>query len=407
MEIEKQNPLIPVEEAIDKVLELVSTLPSFNGLVEESSGLTLAEDYISALDLPLFDNSAMDGFCVRHKDLSNASPEGPVFLKCIGEIQAGSSPTQSLKENTCIRIFTGAAVPENATAVVMQEECIIKENSIGFTAKPKPWEYIRFSGEDVSKGTKIIRKGSIINARSIAVLRSLGATHIQTTQKPKIAIISTGDELVSPGQDRKPGQIFESNRHMLASMVQACGGIPILYPITMDSMSSTKDVLQKASSEADLLLTTGGISVGKYDLISDAWKEIGGSWITSRINMKPGKPFSLGKSSFSTLLALPGNPVSAAMTFTIFVFPAIRKLLGSAKLTPDKQKALAGIDIRSNNSRVEFQRVRIEHENQVMPFVQQGSHCLSALATSDGFIRVSPGEKIPKGQELDYTPWPY
>ena len=407
METEKQNSLIPIEEALEKVLDLVPAPHCKPIPVENSFGYSLADDLYSPLNLPIFDNAAMDGYCVRHQDLLKATDKNPILLECIGEVQAGSSPDKELTKNKCIRIFTGAAIPRNTTAVVMQEECMVNEGVVRFTSQPKPWEFIRFEGEDVSKGTKIFHKGKSLNARSIAILRSIGCSEVVVAEKPKVAIISTGDELATPGEERKPGQIFESNRHMLASMVQSIGGIPILYPIPKDSINETKDILKKAADETHLLLSTGGISVGKYDLISDAWKEIGGTWITSRINMKPGKPFSLGSLSSSILLALPGNPVSAAMTFTIFVYPAIKKLNGSYDYEPETKMAIAGADIVSKHSRVEFQRVRTNSKKQIVPLIQQGSHCLSTLAQSDGFIRVNPDDKIHAGQEVEFTPWPY
>jgi len=406
METEKQSPLIPVEEARSRVLDGIPILPRKRIPVTDSNGFVSYGDITAPNPIPHFDNSAMDGFAVRHSELSNATRENPVPLKVAFEVSAGSQTTESLIPGACARIFTGAPIPPNTSAVVMQEEVAMKDGYAFFIEPPKPWEFVRFAGEDVESGSVILKQGQIINNRSMGLLQAVGVESLEVSLRPKISILATGSELVLPGHDLKHGQIYESNRSMIAGFTSQAGGEPNILPLATDDLDHLKVQLESACEDSDFIISTGGISVGKYDFVREAWKQIGGTWDTSRINMKPGKPFSLGIRDNVRLFALPGNPGSAAMSFMIFVFPAIRSALQACEIYPRSFITTAPNSITNSISRSQFLRVSLDENNQISPKYMQASHSLTSLAQSDGYIQLHPKSTLQPGSPIAFTPWP-
>ena len=410
MEHEKKSTLIPIEEAQARILEnLPETQSELTGIAH-ACGRYALQTLLSTVPLPLFDNSAMDGYAVSHSDLKGATPEKPVVLHLQDMVRAGQAARQSLKSGNCIRVFTGAPVPVGTTAVVMQEDTREFGREVQFLAPPKPWEFVRFRGEDIKAGDVIINTGEQISSRHIAVLASVGEEKVLVGKAPRISILVTGDELATPGAKLESGQIYESNGPMIRSMVQSSGGKIVECVRMGDNLDSLQALLTQFSQKSEIILTTGGISVGKFDLVKAAWEAAGGYWDTSRVRMKPGKPFSIGRkdSAKCLLLALPGNPVSAAMTFTLFVYPAIRRLSGAALTFPLPQYAPAGQNFSNQGPRTEFARIRLDSKNgTVISAGPQGSHHLRSLAQSDGFIRIDNLTEIKAGDLIPYFPWPF
>jgi molybdopterin molybdotransferase len=409
MAVETSQPpaLIPVDEARQAVLACFEPLPGVTIPVHESAGRFALDNNFSLTALPCFDNSAMDGYAVDHRDLSGATRENPRILPLAGEIPAGATDIPALSSGNCLRIFTGAPLPPGATAVVMQEDTFRTEDGrIAFMDSPSPWEFVRFEGEDIGRGDMIVQRGSRINSRTVGLLAAAGIGRIHVGARPGVSILSTGSELVPPGQNLGPGQIHESNSHMLSAMVSSCGGIPETGAPAGDSLPQLVERLQSMLENSDLILTSGGISVGAHDLVREAWAQMGGRWTTSRISMKPGKPFSMGLLGGHKLLALPGNPVSAAMTFMLFAYPAMLKMAGSSSTDAPLRAATMNESISNRENRTQFIRVVVDDENKLRSAGQQGSHHLRSLAESSGYIELSPGETVSEGSRVMFTPWP-
>lgn len=410
MEYEKKSTLITVEEAQAQILETLPAPQSEQIGIVQACGRYAMQPVHSTIPLPPFDNSSMDGYAVSHMDLKDATPESPIALPLQDTVKAGQPARQTLKPGNCIRVFTGAPIPAGTTAVVMQEDTMETDGIVHFMFSPKPWEFVRFQGEDIQAGDMIVCKGEQISSRHIALLASVGKENAIVGKPPRISLLVTGDELASPGAKLESGQIYESNGPMIQSMVQSTGGEIVESLRVGDDLDSLKSHLTQFAQKSDIILTTGGISVGKFDLVKAAWEAAGGYWDMSRVKMKPGKPFSIGRkdSAKCLLLALPGNPVSAAMTFTLFVYPAIRRLSGAAEAFPRPQYAPAGQDFTNTGSRTEFARIRLDIKNgSVISAGPQGSHHLGPLAHSDGFIKIESHTEIRVGDVIPYFSWPF
>jgi molybdopterin molybdotransferase len=402
-----QSPtLISVLEAQQTVLDRVVTPVAMDVRTADAAGYHLMEDISAPISLPTFDNSAMDGYAVDHRDLIHASLDHPQILNLAGEIPAGAQTLAKLKRGECWRIFTGAPIPSGATAIVMQEETRASSESIEFFTAPRPFEFVRCAGEDIEKGTVVMKRGEQITSRSMGLILALGIEYVPVAPRPRVAILSSGDELIRPGQPLLTGQVYESNSAMLAAMSRASGADVIIVGAANDSIPSLSIRLSLALQSADFILTSGGISVGKYDLIQEAWNHLGGSWISSKVNMKPGKPFSLGILGNHILMALPGNPVSAAMTWTLFALPALRKAFGCPSWHNPSQNVVCGEPLINQDRRTDFQRVILQPDHSVVSAGPQGSHRLSSLAGSTGFVELPPKSHFESGSTVRYTPWP-
>jgi len=320
--------MIPVEEALDKILSRVVPLGFEKVSLSDSLGRVVGEEIDCRPDIPPLDNSGMDGYAVRDADIEGASGDHPVRLEVIEDLPAGFLSQKSLKEGQAIRIMTGAPIPEGATTVVPVEETQ-KEGSFVIILKTIPTgEYIRKAGEDVKKGQRIVSRGDILRPAEIGVLASNGRSSISVYQKPTVAILCTGEELVDVDEPLEGVKIVSSNSYTLAAQVKECGAIPIQLGIAKDRK---EDVLEKLGQglRADVLISSAGVSVGDYDFVKEALGDLGMERVFWGVAMKPGKPMAFGMIRGKPAFGLPGNPVSSMVSFEQFVRPALLKMMGA------------------------------------------------------------------------------
>lgn len=373
----------------DALTQMLSKLPSPSQ--KETIALTfadnriLAKEIISPINVPSFDNSAMDGYAVRLADLKEN-----LTLPLAGKSFAGKPFEGVWQKGTVIRIMTGAPVPEGTDAVVMQEKTTEKNGLISFSEVPRLGENIRYCGEEIKKGDVVLNPGIKLNTRSLPLIASLGLAEVSVYKKVKVALLSTGDELQEVGKSLQNGQIYDLNRFTLKLCLQKLGCEVLDYGILPDDESLFEKTFLAVEKEADLVITSGGVSVGEADFTKTVLEKIGemNFW---KIAMKPGKPFAFGKLPHAWFCGLPGNPVSALVTFYQLVQPAIAKLSGhTAWQLPSNLPALAACNIKKRPGRLDFQRgvyfVNEEGKLCVQPVGFQGSHLFSALVQSNCFI---------------------
>ena len=335
--------------AIAKPLTETERLP-----LAEARGRILAQDVRASMDLPSFDNSAMDGYAVRRDYLQG---EGPWTLSVAGRIAAGDAPPEAGERRGAIRIFTGAAVPEGCDAVVMQEHCERAGERIIIRERPRLGEHIRRAGEDVPAGTAILDKGALLTPQRLALLAGQGFSEVVVIRKVRIGLISTGTELRDPGDPLGPGQIYNSNRVMIGAMLAAMPWVEVVdYGIVPDSLAAVSDAFGQAASRCDVLVSTGGVSAGEEDYAVAALGRHGGRLDILKVAMRPGKPVKIGMIGRMLFAGLPGNPNAALVTFSQIALPAIRAIAGLASVAPDWSPAVAGFVYEKRAGRTEFVR---------------------------------------------------
>ncbi|MCL4534630.1 MAG: molybdopterin molybdotransferase MoeA [Bacteroidetes bacterium] len=411
--------MISVEEALERILANLSPLAPERKPLLEAMGQVLAEDIVSDIDIPPLDNAAMDGYAVRWEDTRGASDDAPVTLRVIGEVAAGYMAQAAVAPGTAIRIMTGAPVPEGADAVVQFEDTDEarekakaghKRDSVKVFRPAKPRLNIRDAGEDVHRGEQVVPKGTVLRPAEIGVLSSLGRAQVQVIRRPRVAILSTGDELVGIDEPLSPGKIRNSNSYSLAALVQRYGGIPVMLGIARDVVNDLTAKLRQAQG-CDMLLTSGGVSMGDYDVVKDVLAMEGeiGFW---QVQMKPGKPLAFGRLGDVPHLGLPGNPVSSMVVFEQFGRPAVLKMLGKTNFRKPEVQAILDTPARNNDGRRCFYRAWVErrdgewHARLTGP---QGSGILTSMMLANGLViipedvrRMEPGERV-RAQMLD---WP-
>ena len=312
------NHVRPLNQEHD--LEVVDLLTAFHRI--------LATPVISDLDFPHWDNSAMDGFAVRYEDVQNSNSENPTILEVVEEIPAGYEPKITIKPGQAARIFTGAIMPKGADTVVMQEKTNLQENQVFILATPQPQEFVRHQGDFYQAGKELLPAGIPLNAAEIAILAAAQLSKISVFRRPRVAIFSSGDELVTPEQTLEPGQIVDSNQYALAALVKELGAEVLMLGIVKDDQTALTETINYAINHADIVLSSGGVSVGDYDYIDNILASLGATIHFRAVQMRPGKPLTFATFPNSLYFGLPGNPVSALVTFWRFVQPAIKKLSG-------------------------------------------------------------------------------
>ncbi len=400
--------MLEVEEARQRIFDYLSTLPLERAAVGNAAGRIVAEPVVAPVDLPLFDNSAMDGFAVQAADLAGASRERPVTLRIVGEIPAGSSSSLQIKGGKCVKVFTGSTLSAGADAVVMQEDVIIDEKDpekVVCCESVKPWENVRLRGEDVKKGALILPKGERIGAAGIALLGAMGLKDVGVARRPVVGLLATGNELLEAGESLEPGRIYESNRSMLLDPLRAAGASPRSYPIVPDSLRDTSRILEQALGECDAVITTGGVSVGQYDFVKKAFEQIGGELNFWRVAIKPGKPFVFGKHGEKLLFGLPGNPVSAFVTFLLLVRPALLRWQGASQVDLPTHPARLAEPLANRGDRRHFMRVHVDPSGDVRSAGTQASHMLGSLAAANGLVDVPPNTTLQKGDAATVLRW--
>ncbi len=404
-------PLMPFDQALAQLLAQAQPLPDPEWVDSfDADGRVLALDQVSALQVPPFDNSAMDGYALRCADLAGVGTELPVAQR----IAAGSSG-QHLQPGTAARIFTGAPVPAGADAVVMQEACEALDGGarVRLLAAVQPGQNIRRAGEDIARGATVLAAGQRLGPAALGLAASIGLAQLPVYRRPRVALFSTGDELVMPGQvapqDLPAGAIYNSNRFFLRSLLQRLGCSVTDMGIVPDQRDATIAALRQASSGHDVILTSGGVSVGEEDHIKPAVQALG-SLDLWQIAVKPGKPFAYGRvqggaGAAAHFLGLPGNPVASFVTCLVLVRPFLLRLQGVADVAPKTIASRADFDWPRADKRREFLRARLQPDGSLALFGHQGSGVLTSTAWGDGLVDNPPGQSIARGDSVRFIPF--
>ena len=394
--------LIPYEDALQQLLERALFIEESESLpVVEALGRVLAEDIRSEIDVPPLANSAMDGYAIR---IADVQPGGKTRLRVTQRIPAGEVGA-AIEAGTAARIFTGAPVPPNADAVIMQEQVCVEGDEIVFSAEVSPGQNIREAGEDIRAGQVILGNGTRLRAQELGLAASVGRDRVTVCRRPRVGIFFTGDELVEPGQPLAPGQIYDSNRYTLHGLLQSLGCEIIDLGIVGDTLGQTLEALQKASRRADLVITSGGVSVGEEDHVRAALEQLGelDMW---RIRIKPGKPLAFGFIGDTAFLGLPGNPVSVFATFCLFVAPFLKQMTGANDVVAEPLRVRAAFDWPRPDSRREFARARLrrDEEGQLVAEVypNQSSGVLMSTSWADGLVEIPEDSVVKPGDIINY-----
>jgi molybdopterin molybdotransferase len=413
--------MLTVEEALAKILNEVPVLDTEIVPIMDSLGQVLAEDIVSAINVPPLDNSAMDGYAVRAEDTRGASEKTPKILKVIDTVIAGAISKKEITAGTAIRIMTGAPLPKGADAVVQFENTDEEKRKKSAPDKPvtqvgiyeeiEPKKNLRFAGEDVKKGQTIIKQGTVIRPAEIGVMASTGKTAVKVIRRPVVAVLSTGNELVENGKPLPEGKIYNSNSYSIASLVKKYGGIPKMLGIALDNEKSLVGKLKEAQN-ADMLITTGGVSMGDYDMVKDILAR-DGEMVFWKVRVKPGKPLAFGKIKGKDKngkerviphLGLPGNATSCMVSFELFVRPALLKMMGKKKLAKPSVSDFINETIKNDAGRRIYDRAITEKQDghYVAKLTgPQGSGILTSMALANSFVLIPEEiEKVNKGDTV-------
>ena len=395
-------PLMPLDDALARLLAQALPLPGVDTMrTFDADGRVLAHDLVSALQVPPLDNSAMDGYALRCADV----PQPGTVLPVSQRIPAGRVGTP-LQPGTAARIFTGAPVPEGADAVVMQEECSAEgDGHVRVQATPRAGQNIRLAGENITRGSVVLQAGARLTPAALGLAASIGVAELPVARRPRVALFSTGDELAMPGEvapeQLPPGAIYNSNRFFLHALLQRMGCEVTDMGIVPDRLGATQDALRAASQDHDVILTSGGVSVGEEDHIKPAVQALGqlDLW---QIAIKPGKPFAYGRVGPAHFVGLPGNPVASFITFAILVRPFLLRLQGVGDVAPRCIAARADFDWPKGDKRREFLRVRYNAAGALDLFTNQGSGVLTSTVWGDGVVDNPPGQTIARGDTVRF-----
>jgi molybdopterin molybdotransferase len=400
--------MLSVDDARARVLSAVEPLEVISMALMEARGYAVASDVFAPHDLPRFANSAMDGFAVRSSDASRASDKEPVRLRIAGEVRAGDPGKIEVSPGTAVRIMTGAPVPPGGDAVVPVEEIEERGDDLTVTTPAPAGRNVRPAGDDLETGELLVRGGTELEAGELALLASMGVSPVEVHRRPRVAVLVTGDELVSPESDPAPGQIRDSNSVALAALVAAAGAQVVLLERVPDELPAVRESFEQAAAHADLVVSSGGVAVGKYDFVKAVVEELGRIELW-RVAMQPGKPVVLGALKDAPFLGLPGNPVSIHVGFEQFVRPSIRKMRGCAELLRPTVRAVLTSAIEKRPGRMHFVRVVLEARAEgwtATPTGPQGSHIQSSLIGCHGVARFPRDEtQLAAGEEVIVEVW--
>ncbi|TEA80204.1 gephyrin-like molybdotransferase Glp [Allopusillimonas ginsengisoli] len=368
--------------------------------LHQAHGRVLAQTLYATLDLPPADNSAMDGYAIRHADYT-AGQALPVQQRCY----AGVAP-EALQTGKTIRLFTGSLIPPGADTVVMQEDGTETDNALLINQLPAKGSHIRYQGEDVTKGDQLFPMGTLLGAAELALLASQGYAELTVYPRLKVGLLTTGDELVTPGQPRQDEHIFNSNAPMLAALASNMSAEVVHVLHAADTAEALDSAFKTLLQDCDLVLTVGGVSVGEKDLVKPAIEQLGGTMDLWRVRMKPGKPVALARIQGKPVVCLPGNPVSAYAVFTMLVTPLIRNMQGRAVVLPPVQYGRLQTVTPFNETREEFLRVQTQFNDEglphLTPYGQQGSGIISSLPWATGLARIPANTTVQGGAVVRY-----
>ena len=398
--------MLEVDDAQKRIVSAVQPLASENVPLDQTVRRILAKHVAAPISLPSFDNSAMDGYAVHAVDVQTAAAATPVSLKCIGAVPAGQAIETAVNRGTCVRLFTGSALPDGANAVVMQEETRIANGMIEVFSSVKPWENVRLAGEDIKAGIVVGEQGEPVTAARLALFGALGIAELPVIRRPIVGVIGTGNELVTTGQPG-PGQIYESNRLCLASLITQIGADVRVFALVRDSLGETRAALQAAFEVCDVVVTTGGVSVGEHDVVKPAFQAIGGTCEFWKIAVKPGKPFMFGRWREKLLFGLPGNPVSAFVTCLVLVRPALLKLQGAKNLWLPAHPGILAEEFANQGDRIHFIRANVDPKGMVCSAGLQASHALGSLANANALLAMPPETIWPAGRTVEVLRWEF
>jgi molybdopterin molybdotransferase len=393
-------PLISINDARRLVLDAVSPLTAEPVALDDALGRVLAEDVTAAGDVPPFPCSAMDGYAVMAGDAGRR-------LAVVGESRAGTPSAHHLAEGEAIRISTGAAVPAGATAVIPQENVVADgDGAIETAADVAPGEHVRGPGEDMREGTVVLTAGTQLGPVALGAAAAAGVGTVTAARQPRVAVLCTGDELRAPGEPLGPGEIHNSNAPMLTGLAQRLGAITAPALRLPDDRAATTAGIGAALSESDVVIISGGVSVGPHDHVKPALDALGVAEVFWSVSLQPGKPtwFGVPADGHPLVFGLPGNPVSAVVTFSLFVAPALAALQGAPSPAPPRPTAVLAVDVRRNPRRDQMIRVRLQDEGDVVrahPNGAQGSHILTSLLGADALGLIPAGEgTVPAGETI-------
>ena len=397
--------MLSFHEALLRLLDAAVPLASERVPLAEAAGRVLAEEVRAEVPLPRFDHSSMDGYAVSAKDLL---PSGPWRLRVDGESRAGRA-RGALKPRTACRIFTGAAVPDGADAVVMQENASRNGDEILLEARPVAGQHVRRAGEDVAVGAVAMPKGARVSPGALALAAMLDRTELVVARRPRVTILCTGEELRSAGAAGAATSIPESNGVALQALARGAAAEVRLAPTTGDDLDETFVAIEHALQGADVLVTVGGVSVGDHDVVRPALERAGVRLDFWRVAMKPGKPLAVGRRGHAHVLGLPGNPASALVTFALFGMPLLRALQGDTRPRPTPLRAVLAEGRKRQAERLELVRASLRRGGEaliVSAHDNQASGAATSLAASDGIAFVEPGQGfVDAGTAVDFVPW--
>lgn len=390
-----------VDEHLNDILGSVTVLPPLDLALLEARGTVLAEPVSAPVPLPPFDNSAMDGYAVVASDVAGATEADPVTLPVVGDVVAGDPAVSALRPGLTARIMTGAPMPAGADAVIPVEWTDGGTARVRIVRSAPPGHYIRRAGEDVREGQVVVPAGTRLRAPQLGMIAAVGRARVTVRPKPRVVVVSTGDELREPGTTLGHGHIWESNSFMLTAAVAEAGGVGYRHSTVDDEPGSVRDMLQDQLVRADAVITSGGVSMGSRDVVKEA---LTGTVKFHKVGMRPGKPQGFGLMEGTPVFTLPGNPVSAYVSFQVFVRPALRAMQGLPPEPLPTVKAVLSGDIKSPAGLRHFLRARLTYDGgyTVDPADVQGSHQLASLASADALITVPEDvETLPAGSTVD------
>ncbi len=393
---------IAVEDLLGRVLETVRPLPDLPLPLMESVGLSLAEDVDAPIALPSFDNSAMDGYAVRAEDLADASATSPLTLPVVGEIGAGRAAILALSPGTAVKIMTGAPIPAGADAVVPYEQTDRGVARVRVEAAVTAGQHVRRAGDDVEVGERVLDAGTVLGPRQIGLLAALGRVTVRTRPRPRVVVISTGSELREPGSTLGPDSIYDGNSYLLAAAAREAGAVAYRVGVVPDDAHTFREALSDQLVRADLVVTSGGVSEGDYDVVKEALRGEDGMWF-GPVAMQPGKPQGFGTVGEDgiPIFTLPGNPVSAYVSFQMFVLPAIRQMQGLTPQVRPVRRARLGAPIEGKAGRRRYVRAHVA-DGTATPVGGHGSHLLGDLARSNALVVVGEATaRLAAGAEVD------
>ena len=399
--------MISFEEAQERILQIPCRKKITTKNIVQCLHAISAEDCKCLLPQPHWDNSAMDGYALRSQDLLQPR-------KIVEEIPAGIWPSKTIQEGECARIFTGAPIPKGADTVLIQENALIVDGYVQPTQSPVKLENIRVAGEEHQVGDLFLSQGDVINVGHIAIASSQGYQKLSVYDPLRIGILATGDELVSENRSLQGAEIYASNTNILMSLIQDCGHIPVNLGIAKDSKTSIMERMTQAQQDCDVILTSGGVSVGKYDLVQQVLQDMGMELDFWKVRMKPGKPIVFGMLHQKPFFGLPGNPVSCTVVFLTLLRPWLLKNLGNSpqNLFLPQIRAILDEDLQKNHGRAEFFRMKIHKKNNAYHTTRTGSQSsawMSSIAEGDGLFYVNhiANQSIPKGTIVDIFLFPW